>query len=427
MAQNELFRGFQREFFRALQDRPLNLMEQADRDLYVNLHDEGHSPVDRLFRGIDFAGAESLQLVTGFRGTGKSTGFSELERRLWEAGYHVIRVDLDGYIDRISPIDIREFMLITAGAISDRLAEEKLLGKQKASGLSYWERIKKLVPSLQEVSASLGPIEIKAGLAGDRSFREKIRTSLANRLGELTQNVREYYADLLQALKDSNTGRDVRLVIILDSLEHIRGSDPESGKAVRKSVLDLFLHDAKRIALPNLHVVVSVPAFMAMEANNLAAQYLNGVCIWPAYRVTDRSGHPTETVQRIQRLVERRGDWKRILPNDQALHDLILASGGHLRDLFRMLIEAVMTAEGGPPDPHIAERVKAVAQRAYLPLYKEEIAILGCIARDKKLDNIGVEQQEFLLRFLDAGLLLCYLNDDFWYDVHPLVRGKVSS
>jgi hypothetical protein len=41
------------------------------------------------------------------------------------------------------------------------------------------------------------------------------------------------------------------------------------------------------------------------------------------------------------------------------------------------------------------------------------------------MQQIEVSEQDHVLRFLDAGLVLCYLNDDYWYDVHPLVRNVV--
>lgn len=425
----EIFRGFKREFFRALSDRPLNLLNAEERALYVDLHEPGHSPIDRLFDGIDLAGTESVQLVTGFRGTGKTTGFSELERRLWEAGFWVIRIDLDGYVGHYSPINIRDFLLISAGAVGDKLADERLLGEKHASKLNFWERIKKIIPKIDDVELTLGAGQLKMSLTADRGFRARVRDSLRERLGELTEHVRGYYAEIQEALKVKNNGQDVRLVVIYDSLEHIRGMDAESGKSIRQSLRDLFLDDAARIRLPGIHQIISVPAFMAMEASNLDAEYLNGVHPWPAYKVCTRDGEMTPVVARMKALIEKRGDWKKILPDEEALHEIILASGGYLRDLFRMLLEALRYADGGKPAADVAKRVKLIAQRSKLPLYREEVEVLRRIVEGKRhgrrLEDIAVSEQEYVLRFLDAGLILCYLNDDFWYDIHPLLRDIV--
>jgi hypothetical protein len=419
-------RNIQRALFRALRDRPLNLMDEEDRKLYEPLHDDRHDPVKRLFDTIDFSEIESVQLVAGFRGTGKTTELSRLEKDLWEAGFHVIRVDLDDFIDMHSPVDIREFLLILAGALSEQLTSERLLGKEKGLEKSFVERMRSLLPKMpSEITANAGVANVKLALRGDPGFRGQIREQLSGRLAELTKQIRAYHGEILEALRE-RAGREVKLVVILDSLEHLRGTG-ETSETVRRSVEELFFTHAARISLPDTHMVMSVPAFLFLEGNNLAAQFMNGaVQAWPAYQVQRRGGERTEVVDRIIRLVERRGDWRKILPDQAALERLIVASGGHLRDLLNMLVEAVHLSGHGVNEGS-AEKIIGVAQRAYLPLYKDEIEVLGRVAANKNLKDVRAEEQERVLRFLDSGLLLCYLNDDFWYDVHPLVRDIVRS
>jgi hypothetical protein len=398
-------------------------MDEGDRALYVPLHDDLHDPIKRLFDTIDLSGEQSVQLVAGFRGTGKTTGFSGLEKRLWEEGFHVIRVDLDEYVDMHSAVDIRDFLLILVGAISDQLTSERLLGPEKGVEKSFWERAKGWMPMPKEVTAKAGLADVKLALRTDQGFRGQVRDRLSGRLAELTKQVRDYHLDVLESLRQ-RAKKDVRLVVILDSLEHLRGAG-ETAEDVRRSVRELFLTHAERISLPSTHMILSVPAFLVVEANNLEAQFVNGVVqAWPAYRVRNREQARTEVVDRMRELVERRGDWRKILPDEQALESLILASGGHLRDLLNMLIEALHLAGHGVT-ADAAARVISVARRAYMPLYKDEIDVLGRIAKDRSLKGINLEEQDYILRFLDTGLVLCYLNDDYWYDVHPLVRDAV--
>lgn len=412
-----------RTLFRALRDRPLNVMIEEDRKLYVELHDERHDPVERLYETIKFSEVESVQLVAGFRGTGKTTQFSRLEQRLWEDGFHVVRVDLDEYVDMHSPVDIRDFLLILAGAISDQLTNDKLLGPEMGLKKSFWERAIGLLPVPKEVTAKAVVADVKLALRSDPGFRGEVRQRLAARLAELTQQVRDYHLDVLDALKE-RAGKPVRLVVIVDSLEHLRGMGDKSSD-VRESVVELFATHAARIGLPDTHMILSVPAFLFLQANNLDAQYGNGaVQAWPAHRVRDRQGRRTEVVDRMIKLVEQRGDWSYLLPDRAALERVILASGGYLRDLLNMLIEAVHQSGRGVA-PEAAERIIAVAQRAYLPLYKDELDVLRRIARQRNMQEIQTSEQDHVLRFLDAGLVLCYLNDDYWYDVHPLIRDVV--
>lgn len=421
-------RTVQRTLFQALRDRPLDLMDEADRKLYEPLHDDDHDPVRRLFDTIEFSEDASVQLVAGFRGTGKTTEFSRLEKQLWEAGYLVIRVDLDEYVDMHSAVDIRDFLLILAGAISDRLTDERLLGVKEGLQKSFWERVRGFLPTTVEVKEATVKTpagDLKLAFRSDPSFRDTIRKAFSGRLAELVDQVRAHHAGVLKALAD-RAGKEVKLVVILDSLEHLRGT-LDTAEGVRRSVQELFLTHADQIGLPHTHMVMSVPAFLVLQADNLAAQFVNGqVDAWPAYRVASRAGERTVVVDRMVKLVTRRGRWQRILPDQEALERLILASGGHLRDLINMLIEAIHLAGKGVK-PDAAEKVVNVARRAYLPLYKDEIDVLRRIAESRDVRQITTKEQEYLLRFLDSGLVLCYMNDDFWYDVHPLVRETVRT
>lgn len=420
-------RDVQRALFQALRDRPLDLNEEEDRKLYEPLHDDDHDPVKRLFDTIEFSEDESVQLVAGFRGTGKTTEFSRLEKQLWEAGYLVIRVDLAEYVDMHSAVDIRDFLLILAGAISDRLTSEKLLGVNEGLKKSFWEQIRGIVPAGVEVKEATAktPIgDLKLAFRSDPSFRDSIRKAFEGRLAELVAQVRTHHASVLKALA-ARAKTDVRLVVILDSLEHLRGT-LDTAEGVRRSVEELFFTHAEQIGLPDTHMVLSVPAFLVLQADNLASQFVNGaVQAWPAYRVRDRLAKPTAVVERMVALVSKRGEWERILPDRAALEKLILASGGHLRDLLNMLVEALHLAGRGV-SPDVADKVVNIARRAYMPLYKDEIDVLRRIAETRDVRQITTKEQDYLLRFLDSGLVLCYMNDDFWYDVHPLVRDLVT-
>lgn len=419
-------RDVQRRFFRALRDRPLDLSDPADEALYEPLYEGRHDPVVRLHDTIDFSVGESVQLIAGFRGTGKTTEFSRLEARLWKADYLVIRVDLDHYLDLHSPIGIADFLLALSGAISDVLLDERLLGPRDGAAKSFWRRVGKLLGGieLQGGGAGVGPVSMSVALKVDRTFRQRVREVLANQLPRLVSEVREHHRDVLDALR-SRWGEDTRLVVIVDSLEHLRGQVGQT-EAVARSVQDLLYGHARHLQLPSTHMVLSVPAFLALQADNLAAQYVNGaVQAWTSVQVTDRSGLPrVENIARLRRLVSRRGDWRRILPNQDALDRLVLGSGGYLRDLLNMMIEAIHVAGvDGAKDP--VDEVLDVARRSYQPLYADEIAVLRKIAETRDLSGVTRQERPYLVRFLDSHLVLAYLDGTFWYDVHPLVREQV--
>ncbi|MCO4744541.1 MAG: hypothetical protein KC912_07130 [Proteobacteria bacterium] len=419
-------RSFQRAFFRALRDRPLDVTDPKDALLYEPLHDPIEDPVVRLHNTIDFSAEESVQIVAGFRGTGKTTEFSRLERRLWKSDYLVVRVDLDEYLDLHSPVHVTDFLLVLSGAISDRLADERLLGQEGPP--SFWERAARLLGGsleVSDVSASAGPVGLKVGIKVDRTVREKVRTALSGQLPRLVHEVRTHHEEILAQLR-AKWGEDARLVVIVDSLEHIRGHMGRSTEVFR-SMQELLFGHARHLQLPGTHMVLSVPASLALQADNLAAQFVNGaVQSWSSCRVLQREGGPDPvTIERLVHLVERRGDWRRLLPEREHLERLCLASGGYLRDLLNMLVEAIHLAGAGVPPEDRVERVLAVQSRAYQPLYADEIEVLQKIAERRSLAGVTIEERDYVVRFLDSHMVLCYLDDDFWYDVHPLVRERV--
>jgi hypothetical protein len=86
---------FLREFFRALQDGPLN----PEDPKYIGLYDDPElgleDPVELLARSIEWASTNtSAQLLSGFRGAGKSTELRRLRRDLTDRGYLVLLFDV---------------------------------------------------------------------------------------------------------------------------------------------------------------------------------------------------------------------------------------------------------------------------------------------------------------------------------------------
>jgi hypothetical protein len=64
-------------------------LDPASDRRYIELYkDAGQDdPVELMFRGIAWQTGESVQLLSGFRGTGKSTELRRLRARLRKAGY----------------------------------------------------------------------------------------------------------------------------------------------------------------------------------------------------------------------------------------------------------------------------------------------------------------------------------------------------
>lgn len=424
-----------RRYTRNLKLRALDYTDEADRKLYHPVHERSHDPVARLLRAIEDNDDQSAQLVAGFRGTGKTTEFSRLESLLWNAGYLVARVDLDEHIDHNSPVDIREFLLVLAGALGERLLDARLLGEDDGLALGFWHHAKAMLPDLPTdhltvrdgAGVVVQTLEWKQALREDRDFRERVRDAIGGRLVFLETVVRAWHEKVLAALAAKHG--HARLVLIVDSLEHLRGSY-ETAQLVHKSVRELFITHGRRLTLPRTHTVFSVPAFMALYADNVAAEFAGSLVAWSAFHVFRRADGgelavDQDTVERLIGLVERRIDWAKVLRDRAALVDVIKASGGSMRDLLKMLTEA-LAAVPEPESPRVGAEVPIAAVQRGFALWADQITVLRAIAQRRSFEGIASEHREQVAEFLDAGVVLCYLNGDFWYDVHPLVKPRVG-
>src|SRR3954471_12307860 len=112
-----------RSFLRTLVGKPTDrrLDPDKDRDLYEPIYANAGpaDPVGQLFAAIDYSGGESVQLFSGFRGSGKSTELFRLKGMLEAEGYFVVYVDALQSVNASEPIDITEILMVLAGAFGD--------------------------------------------------------------------------------------------------------------------------------------------------------------------------------------------------------------------------------------------------------------------------------------------------------------------
>ncbi|MGH2708818.1 MAG: hypothetical protein ACRDJF_01240 [Actinomycetota bacterium] len=127
----------------------------------------------------------------------------------------------------------------------------------------------------------------------------------------------------------------------------------------------------------------------------------------------------------VERVVRARGDWERLLGTRERLDRLVLASGGHLRDLLGIISELLRRADHLPVDDSAVEESIGQVRSEFLPIADEDAAWLRRIAETGEASLGSIELLPQLARFLDTRLVLCYRNGNDWYDVHPLIRDEV--
>lgn len=105
---------------------------------------------------------------------------------------------------------------------------------------------------------------------------------------------------------------------------------------------------------------------------------------------------------------------------------MILASGGHLRDLFRILQEVITSAHGRRADvpvdeKHVDDAITVVA-RDFSSITEENAACLRRVDQEKGRVQPAAGEVDRLARLLDTHMLLAQLDGPAWFEVRPLAR-----
>jgi hypothetical protein len=132
----------------------------------------------------------------------------------------------------------------------------------------------------------------------------------------------------------------------------------------------------------------------------------------------------------MREFIQKRCPQWQLLFNENQLNELAKASGGDLRDFFRLIRDSLVKASSRAtfpiPDTIITQTLNH-SRREMLPLADEDKNWLIEIHASKKAELKSMEKLPTLARFFDTHLVLNYRNGDDWYDVHPLLRSEITS
>ena len=414
--------AFLKGFFNAVSDQPL---EPGD-DRYVSLYDEALTdvdPVHQLAQAIEWS-TESVRLFSGYRGAGKSTELRRLKRQLEESGHLVFLCDMEDCLNLTTAVDVSDFLMAVAGSFDDAIRDkyENVLDLSK----SYWDELNALLARLK-IDVSVSAAGFKASLKSDPTFKQRLQARMAGHLGALVEDVRQFCASRVAALRAHMNAPDGKIVLLLDSLEHIHGTFANA-EDVQRSVEMLFAGHADKLRIPDMHLVYTVPPYLKVRYPNISQLYAEGgLAVLPSFKLHEQDGACIdEAYSAFEQVVTRRGEWQRLLgPDPAVLHRLIRNSGGHLRDLLRLLADVALRARFLPVSESVVEGAINQLRSEFLPIPNDDARWLAAIAETHQAELQNLEKLPSLARFFDTHLVLCYRNGGEWYDVHPLVSEQV--
>ena len=388
-------------------------------------------PVALMQKNISFSDHESIQMFSGFRGAGKTTELFRLKADLERQGYVVLYGDALTYLNPAEEIDISNLLIVLAGTFSDALEEEGLphFGKD-----SYWDRFTNYLTTtevkLEEVGLKTGA-DLKLNLQTAPTFRQVLRTKLANHIGGLKKNVDRFFEDGIKALRAKRGESCAGVVFLFDQMEQIRGSLTNEQEVIH-SVGRLFTQHLKLLGIPYLHLVYTVPPWLKFVLPNTVP-----IQILPSIRQWNKNPGRTpyaEGQKILQSLVHRRfgaAEFNQVFGARGSHHSqadrLIAVCGGHFRDLLLLLRETVLRVETLPVTPEVIDNAITAVRSNFLPIAIDDAKWLDRIGRDRDpaLQTTDKKDVNRLTRFLDTHFVLFFTNGEEWYDVHPLIRDEV--
>ena len=429
-------------FFQVL-NNPEPLEQSEDDPRYVPIL-QAHAkkdPILKLFQRIKMSVSESVSLLTGFRGNGKTTELYRLKALLEKQGCVVFRLDMDNYLNSKMPVEISDFLLSLSAGLADKLALHQGLDTLTENYFSRLYHFLQSEVALKEFKLSAkgsgAAAELGLKLKQEPTFKKKVQEHLRGHLSELVKQVNDYITEVVEILRKQEKQADLKVVMLVDSVEHIRGVGSEA-QAVYESIVNTFDTHADKLALPGIHIVYTVPPFLMLHANG-ATHSLGGnpIVKWPNVHVRTKAGVPDEEGQRILRqVIERRmPEWQSIISTEQ-LDKLAFSTGGDLRDFFRQVREAVVSLsvarslgeEDATIDDTVIDDVTTELQnQLQLMLTENNRKVLIRIHLKKQLVREGPEELPVLNSLLDANLIMNYQNGAPWFDAHPLVLDDLTA
>ncbi len=423
-----------KNFFNQLADRPL---EPTDPAYVPFLEEESDSvdPINALARRISWSEAASVSLLSGQRGTGKSTELRRLRKILEDEGVVVFLCDMRDYMNMTTPVEITDFLISSMSALGDSVnsAYHKDLAKE-----TLWTKLFNFLNTDVQIKdlklgidAGAAKGEFVASLRDDPTFKTQLQQHLRGHVARLVRQAHEFSSEVVDFVRQSTGDANRKVVLIVDSVEQIRGVGSEA-ENVYKSVENLFSGHADSLHIPKLHVVYTIPPYLIPLVPNLGQVFGgNAVCNLPSVHVRKKNGDVDPTGLKIMaRIVQNRvAEWQSFLKVEQ-LDRLALKAGGDIRGFFYLIKDCLVRVSTMKepilplPDPILAGAENRL-RREMLPLPAEDTKWLKRIAASKQPELDTIKGLPHLARFFDTRVVINYRNDADWYDVHPLLADVI--
>jgi len=436
-----------RKFFRATNpDKALAVDNPEDKKYYIDFSSvRGGAIIKKLKQKITFFSpdAPTCVLFTGHIGCGKSTELMRLRTELEQEGFHVVYFESSEDLE-MTDVDISDVLLAIARRVSKSL-DKLLLGepsrlKELLQGAakvlnSDVTGMKFKVPGVGDVgvtsekekfSLAFGIGEITTKAKSDATLREKLNQYLGPQKTQLLEAInQELLEPAIASLKQQGKKG---LVVIVDNLDRLDSRQKPFGRPQQEY---LFVDQGEYLTKLNCHLVYTMPLALKFSTDygNLTQRF-EEPRVLPMVPVQLRDGSESDAGMELLRQMilarafpdldeqQRLNNITEIFDSPKTLDRLCWVSGGHVRDLLRLLNTWIMEEMELPLSGATLEAViRARRNEMTMPISDDEWELLRQVRQRKKVS--GDQGYQTLIR---SRLVFEYRDSgESWFDINPIL------
>jgi AAA ATPase domain len=449
--------------------KTIEVSNPIDRQYYIDFASvRGGKIIEELKENITFFSPDepTCELFTGHIGCGKSTELLRLKAELEESGFHVVYFESSQDLE-MGDVDISDIMLAIARRVCESLDSFDKLQLPEPKGLKkILKGAAKLLMteiSLDAELSLLGVGEISASTEGEFSAKvpgigeakldkKHAFTFIAPGIGKITakakdspevrNKLREYLEpqtkgileminqELLEPAKQQLQHHGKRgLVVIVDNLDRVETARKPWG---RPQAEYLFVDRGEQLRQLNCHVVYTMPLSLRFSDDfaRLTDRFPAYPKVLPMVPVRQRDGsiYP-EGMYLMQKMVLVRAFPEpqtepiseliaHIFDTPETFEQLCLVSGGHVRELLRLLCDWIKKDRQLPLlKATLDNLVNSRCNQMSLSITDDEWQLLRQVAEHKQVTG-----DHSYRKLIHSRLVYEYCDrDGFWFDVNPIL------
>lgn len=361
-------------------------------------------------------------LFFGHVGSGKTTELRHYARELHgPERLFVVEVNIANHLDR-NDLQYAETLILMARTLLERLAKDGVgINDARLEPLKKWfdERVliddstrEFLLETKAGVENKLPVVPYLLNLFARVTTAFKINTTHKEQLRSVIRNTFVQLADLFNALlRDAENqlrehGLGQRILFIIDGTDKLRGED----------TIKFFVHDVEQLLAIRTLALYTAPLSLKYEGSGVLR--LNADVMLPMIKPEERDGTPCEVgLAALRDILLHRAD-RALFASEAEISSLAESSGGHPRELLRLLKLCCEFADDDLIDAKTVDlAIRQLASEYRRFLEPDDYKLL------QQMDTSNVHAgNDDRTRKLLYNLALIEYNDGSWRRCHPVVR-----